>query len=334
MKKIFLLISTIFIVFFLVEIGLRLFYSKKSKFPQISSIKPFSPIQSDSVLGYTLKAGEFHFMYDQNYSFKSTHNKDGWRITSEDEFIGDRSIFIYGGSLFYGFGLNDSCTFPWKLQEELTSEDISVRNYSVFAYSPTSTLLLLKKQIARGEKPDMAVFTYATYNNARVVFTKQFSNTLYNNRSKFSDGVKYPYYRFNNDSLKLMYKEIKASSISYIQETEISKLLSKLLYKTDEKKYRSEEIHELIMMEMIDICKSYNIQPVIFNVSCEAVNSPSTQMFQSKEVPVISTSVNYMDTSFNLMPFDNHPNDFATDVYTKEFVDLLIDLCWIRNTGG
>lgn len=99
-RNVLLLIFSVFGVIFLFEIGLRLFYPVNPTLPKVSRIKPFSPIKSDSVLGYTLEAGEFLFEYEQDYSFQATHNNDGWRITGVYEIDAERKIFLYGGSFF------------------------------------------------------------------------------------------------------------------------------------------------------------------------------------------------------------------------------------------
>ena len=120
---------------FITEIIFRLIGEKPFD-PEVTieKITPCNPIVADSLLGYSLLSGRYTFHYKNGYSFCATHNKEGERIISSEK--SDQSlpkIAVYGDSNFYGFGLNDSQTWTYSLQQK--NNTINVINHSVFGYS-------------------------------------------------------------------------------------------------------------------------------------------------------------------------------------------------------
>jgi hypothetical protein len=96
----------VLIIFIIIEFIFRLIGEKPfNPAVTIEKITPSNPISNDSMIGYSLLPGKYTLHYKNGYSFTTTHNKFGERMTSNtDSFNGLPTIAIYGDSNFYGFG--------------------------------------------------------------------------------------------------------------------------------------------------------------------------------------------------------------------------------------
>ncbi|TQE67883.1 LA_2486 family SGNH/GDSL-type esterase [Leptospira noguchii] len=67
------------------------------------------------------------------FTFRVRVNEQGERIVSEEKIVPGRNpeVWLMGDSIAYGFGLNDSDTIAWKMQETLQRFGFQVRNLGV-----------------------------------------------------------------------------------------------------------------------------------------------------------------------------------------------------------
>jgi hypothetical protein len=70
------------------------------------------------------------------------------------------SIFVFGGSTIFGYGIPDNETVPSNLQTILAGQDreIAVYNFGRAYYFSTHEMLLFEKLLLSGIRPDVAVF--------------------------------------------------------------------------------------------------------------------------------------------------------------------------------
>ncbi|OVE74305.1 hypothetical protein BVX94_00780 [bacterium B17] len=80
----------------------------------------------------------------RSYEWSWRHDQDGCRVSSEDSSVyeGKPLVAALGCSMTYGYGVNDSDTYPWVLQEGLP--EYNVKNYGVNAYSLYQAQLMLE----------------------------------------------------------------------------------------------------------------------------------------------------------------------------------------------
>src|SRR5690349_18910554 len=123
MKKT-LLISILVVVILLIGCELRLRFAGSGPYtfkthPWKSSPRYF--IKSDSLLGFRLDTGVFHFTVGEKSS-SATNIFPGERITSFNDTPTDsdnrQRILFLGGHNVYGFGIKDEETFPFVFQSE------------------------------------------------------------------------------------------------------------------------------------------------------------------------------------------------------------------------
>lgn len=203
------------------------------------------------------------------------------------------------------------------------------RNFSVYGYSPVINLLTLKQNIRQGLVPDYAVFTFAAFNEERIVFTHQFKKLFYREENHLPNSFSYPFYQYEEDSLRIDYATFNDKGFVGHWDIRLTNLFGQLWYRNHKQRLRAKEVHAVIMLERIKICKDNNIVPILFDLSSDQKETEQHKMFEKAGAVVLTTSVDYMDKGFNLLPYDNHPNDTATSSYKNELVELLDSLVCI-----
>lgn len=323
MKYIFKLTMLVLIMFFFIEVILQIFgYEPFHPYPfKLKNIQPESSMRKDSLLGFSLKPGLYTYEYESGYCFTATHNKNGYRVCVGKTYSDSlEQINFYGGSLFYGFGLNDSLTLPWKLQSKL--DNFKINNFAIFGHSPVSTLLQLKKQIVENKTPKIAIITFASYDSDRVIFSWKFRRNLYSTKKNIKNNLNYVYARKVNNIIKFENENFNYTMFPLANKLASINMLEELIYAFKES-VDANDTHIAILKNIIDLCNKNNITPVLFSVTQDDFSVKSLEIFKNEGVITKMSNVNYMDEHYNLMPNDNHPNSNATTLYSLELLDLI-----------
>jgi len=92
----------------------------------------------------------------------TTVNAEGIRITPRLYDAQDAlKVFVFGGSTVWGFGVRDTCTIPFYIQQGLEEEmdrPVAVTNFGQNMYVSTQNLIELEMQLQAGNVPDAVVF--------------------------------------------------------------------------------------------------------------------------------------------------------------------------------
>lgn len=319
------IIFTLVLILIFSELLLRLlgFKTFEPFLLKLEDIQPANSMKTDSLLGFSLKPGTYTYIYEKDYSFVATHNDFGYRICS-DSICPDsiNKINFYGGSLFYGFGLNDSLSFPWKFQKKI--EGFKVNNFAIFGHSPVTTLLQIKQQIKDYKKPKYAVITYASYNADRTSFLYSFKRNLYANKKHINDNtLSYNYAKYIDDKIVLKKDKFYYKPLMFSTKSVTANLLNNVIEKYYDNKIDKEKVHLNIMIEIVNLCLDNSIKPVIFSVSNNEITINHLEKLKSLGANVIVSKVDFNMKKFNLLPFDNHPNSEATSLYTEELFNFM-----------
>lgn len=314
----------VFLIFLLItEIIFRIVGEKPFN-PEVTieKITPSNPIVVDSLLGYSLLPGKYTFHYQNGYSFVATHNKQGERFISNEKSLQDLpKLAVYGDSNFYGFGLNDSQTWTYKLQKK--NKTIYVVNHSVFGYSLFLNFLKYKKNLESGEKPIAAVFLIATYDLGRQTMNANARKNFVVNQD-VSKMYLYPYLELKNEKLLINKKPLKSSfvnilsrysSFSNFVETRINSILDdKIDYMT---------INNAVIDSICLISKKYKVQPIfalMYNDEVTQITKRKLDLLKCKNVYI---NYDLSNKKYSLLPYDNHPNSFTNTLYCNK-IDSII----------
>ncbi|MGD2035597.1 MAG: hypothetical protein PVF73_11105, partial [Bacteroidales bacterium] len=147
----------------------------------------------DDYLGYSSIPGEYYIslkdkILNKSHNFHVNIGKDGHRITSYVTKRGgfDNEIWIFGDSSTKGWGNNNETSFPFFLQNFLSTD--RVINYAENGYGNLHQYLQLKKEISAEESiPGIIVIVYADYFNVRNVAAPSFLKGFWYDAELFKD---------------------------------------------------------------------------------------------------------------------------------------------------
>jgi hypothetical protein len=118
----------------------------------------------DSLLGYTTRPGIVELPGAPGEWVSIRHNEEGQRaVEPADNYLDEserREIWILGGSIEYGLGLDDRETLPWLVYDRIRDLGVGearVTNQAVVGYSASQVYLQIERAIGWGERPSVLV---------------------------------------------------------------------------------------------------------------------------------------------------------------------------------
>jgi hypothetical protein len=308
---------------FITEIIFRLIGEKPFD-PEVTieKIKPCNPIVADSLLGYSLLSGRYTFHYKNGYSFCATHNKEGERIVSNKK--RDQSlpkIAVYGDSNFYGFGLNDSQTWTYNLQQK--NNTIHVINHSVFGYSLFLNYLKFKKNLESGESPLAAVFLVATYDLGRQTMNATARKNFVVNQ-KVSKMYMYPYLEIINGKLSVNRQPLKSSFVNTLSRySSFSNFVETRIYSLIDKKIDYKTINNAVIDSIYILSKKYKVKPIFALMYKDEATQYTKQKLDKLNCNSVYINYDLSNKKYSLLPYDNHPNAYTNLLYSNKIDSVL-----------
>ncbi|MFH1319485.1 MAG: hypothetical protein ABII90_02375 [Bacteroidota bacterium] len=331
--KVVILLSFIILFCVIYEVALR-----------IKGIQPFQPkihniiyepefiFAPSSTLGYTLKPGKFKFtMCDlDSLTFNPVHNNDSLRITralqSEKKYISKEKVYIYGASFTYGFGIEDSLTYPYLLQKAYPH--LNFVNFSVPGYGTIHALLLLKRAVMYNEIPSVVVINYSFYHDDTNTLPRKtretilrFSNMLNENFIKKSS---FPYADIDHGG-KLMIDYIPCGSF-YTEwllrrYSAFINFLEMKYNETEGKFYDNHMVSKKIINEIHKLCLKNNITLVVAGINNADLTREMLAYCDTLGILNSDISVDLSaESKFRLHPKDGHPNAPAHAEFANKYI--------------
>lgn len=292
--------------------------------------KPTAFIMPDTVLGWTLRPGTYDVSYcvQQNtISFTALHTTNNCRYTTTNDVnnLAKKHINIYGGSVVYGLGVNDSSSFPFLVQQKMP--DVVVRNKGVSAYSVLQMYLRFKKDIESGEKISDAVFVYQTELDERNVEGKRWEKALTGATEVKSDGVCFvPFLKEDKDTF-LLYKKADRDLFRGIRGTNksfILKLFENAWLSIITGKNVGRKASVYIMRQIHDLAQANGINTTIFMLS----NCDTEEMQHNCDsIGLYNTSliVDFDENSKWMIPHDGHLSELGNKWVADSLASCLIN---------
>ncbi len=312
------------------EIALRaLGFTPYSPSPTHVLAEPAGAVIPHPEYGISLNPGAYQITINEGLHYQATHLGDSSRLSfPPPDILPEKEIYFYGCSFTYGMGVSDEETFPALLQQSFP--EYRVKNYACPGWSSLHALLIMKKQLERGERPELAVLGYTSLQDAR----NQLSGIQQSYwREAMFPGLpetatrqaSFPYARQKGNSLKISYKPLaeferrwalsKYSATAYRLENAISNIRYGF---TD--KY---ELTERIIREMADLCREEGVRFILMALD-KSDSAEKLAVFCRKEhIEFVDATLDISDNRYNLSPYDSHPNKEAHQFYAQRIVSYL-----------
>jgi hypothetical protein len=279
-------------------------------------VKPEPAFTNDELLGYKMKPGVFDIYYPDNTYWTSTNNSEGFRITSLNNMHSKerKEIVILGDSFTHGSGIADNQTYPFLLQNYFTN--CSVKNMGVGGYGTVHAYLQLMN-IVRIENSKAIMYAYLGEHDNRhnlTVFKKMYPSKEILSSYKFA---------YIDENLNVTYKEYNYKPLPLISYSVFFNLLDDLLINIKSQSKKNHLIAQNVILAMNNFCK-HNGVPFIFIAINQDSNAQSMINFcKLNNILNIDISVDLSDEKYNLMPYDDHPNSFANELFANRLIAFL-----------
>lgn len=324
-RNTFIAIITLLSSLFCIELVMRTMGFKPwSPIPVQDDIvfQPFNPIYGDTTLGYCMKPGKFQITYNNEYSFRVTHNQDGYRIVrppneSVNTFKKKR-IMILGDSFTHGSGLNDNETYPWLLQSKIKGYD--VYNLGISGYGVANVLVQISNYFMP-DSGDICIYSYFFQHNNR--YERSVLKMIYAQPQMMgamgylcltdSNSVVYKPYNYN------MWLFSPHSALSNFSEDKYNRWV-------DNKENKNSFINAKKAVAFINnYCKKRGAVFILAGIRQKDGTKKMLDFCNNHGIPCIDISVDLDNPDFNQMPYDDHPNAYSNMIFTERIHCYLTD---------
>jgi hypothetical protein len=323
-----LLISSVLIILIAGEFALRL-----------AGYQPWRVIESNvaaksgdhffaehPTLGFTQLPGEFEISLTDDYEFRATNLSGGLRAThpvdaSDSEEKKDE-IWIFGGSVTYGWSLDDEETYPWLLQQRFPEYEIV--NFGVCGYGPLHGFIQFQEALKAGRKPKLVVLTYASYHDQRNTVSREFRKFMTGPWNKVQIS-KLPYARFDSEG-NLVYgmTELGYREFPFMRYSALAHFLE-MSYNTLQERFilRSHEVSKAIIDDFYKAATENGVELVVAGIWLDDLTEDVLATCRSQGIKAVNIGVDYgIPENLNL-PYDDHPSAYANRQYAQALETFL-----------
>ncbi len=311
----------LFLIFVLLEVGLRLIGFDYPQLPQRSFIvKPDEPFFiPHERYGFAMSPGKFEINQDDQLKWTSTQNENGYRITSDVSDTARPEIWIFGCSFTYGWGVDDDETYPWLLQEALP--EYTIKNYGVGAYGTLQSYYQLKDELEKGKKPELIVLAYLPFHDQRNTASRFWIRAISTHKKLLN--LQYPYARLEKDSLKYAYTTLSYQSVPGSSWSCASGFMEVMYNKWQDRSCKNSHVTRHLLKQISDDCTNANIPLVLCGLDSYPRAVDHLEKMNSSGLETLNIGLDLVSPEYTFLPVDPHPNQVAHRYYAKELTDFL-----------
>ncbi len=313
--SILLIFLSIFITIFFIEILLRI--NNQGPWGQLN-IERNDPIfnKPHKTLGWVPKEGSYEFQpfSEDGDKFEINILDDGSRkVTSKQINTKDDLIFL-GGSITFGWGVNDNQTFASKLQDNINN--YRIKNFSVGGYGTYQSFLRLEEILSKSNDIKVVVAIYVPHHSLRNIGDEFWLRTLTKHSKRGS--IELPYVSIDDNQELVRHKPISYIKTPLIDKLAISNKLAKRIMKfrlsgNEQNRYL---VTNEVFKEMNKITKEKKIKLVIANISNDdkALN-PYLETLITNKIDYFNCNIEATDNL--IIKGDGHPNELLHSKFSS-----------------
>ena len=277
-------------------------------------------IKRDSLLGYRLKPGAYEAIFYEGQSFVATHNREGHRRTvDEPDTVNKPEIWILGCSFTYGWGVNDTDTYPWKLQQQFPQ--YRVVNFGAPGYGGVQNYLQMKEAHHKGTAPALVVLAYASFHPERNVMANSWQRMLLTMLDSIANPV-FPMARLDSTGNC----SISQINIDYLPwwGQYYSGFIRMLEWRKNQRQLenlRPMTVTGALLDSFQTQCDEYGVPFVVVNIYQPHDSMP--QMIRKKGIAYYDISLDHNQPGMNNLPYDTHPSGAAHSYYADTLAPII-----------
>ncbi len=309
--------------FVLLEIAARVMGYRAYSVPSnnLKSISPKGPyFHKHEGLGYTHKSGVFDVTLITDYEFTTTHDPNGFRVTSEtpESHIGKPEIWMMGCSFTHGWSLQDNQTFPWLLQTEFA--DHRIRNMGISGYGTFQSRLLFQEMLKTEAKPKLVVYVYGKFHHFRNTFPRRHrkAQAPHNRMGPLS----LPYARFDESGELEYYETPLAYNPWPLMNVSAGVHMLESIYNTkDSRSHQADQVAAELVRRWAVFCKEQGIEFVVAGISSDS----QVMLDFCKDIGIknVFIAVPLSEDIHRNVPHDSHPSPLANTIYAERLTEFL-----------
>ena len=311
------------------EIALRLL-GEKLYVPVVFNIK-VEPggrfYQADPGLGYRHLPGKFTLTLPDGYGFQVTHGNNTLRITHPEQQDGESSgkpqIWIFGGSFTHGWGLNDSETYPWLLQERFPDHELV--NFGVGGYGTIHALIQFREALDSGISPRLVIVAYGSFHNTRNICSRLYRKAIIpHNRL---GELMLPCGRLgSHGELVVVQKKLGYTPLPFMTYSALMNRIERLYVSHEGKFRKSQEVTQAILKEMQNICQQRKILLLVATLTNDAGTQELNAFCQAQGIKTVDITVDLKVQENTNFPHDSHPSPKANQEYAQKLEPVIREM--------
>lgn len=327
-------ILLLFITFFLLEIGLRLFGLGPFELPKYSMIStPDRHLLPDPHLGVQLNPGKYEVTLNQQLKYTATHLENGYRSCGESH-VDDPLVAFYGCSFTYGTGVSDEQVYPYLLQEKFDS--LKIENRAVPGYGQAQILASLEDDLKKPHKPDVIVLNYNSFHNERNTLNASYRQKLrmgYEITKRDDAGIArfkcaHPFGILKNGKVELNVLSMQEinSTFPLISYSAVMHTLQNLWHLSSVDAAEDEKVTLAMMDQIHSICTKSGVKLVISTMTNDDITRRLIAHCKKRSITTIDISIDLSQKGFTNKPHDQHPSAKAHKIYAEKLTEFLRSL--------
>ena len=309
-KNILLIISSIFISLFAIELILRLVDHQPFIYRDTNSPHP-TIYKNDNITGWSNKKGIYQVKIDNYNTVVYKILDDGSRYSGNDLSNNKNKIILIGGSFTLGQALNDTDTFAYRLQKILKKFD--VKNFGSGGFGTYQSYLKLRELYEKFDNISYVLYFFVDHHEVRNIGDASWMEYL----SKLaSQPVKLPYVKLDNSLNLIEYAPLEYLTLPLSNHIVlISKIQKKIMrYILYSKKNEQVIATQKIILKINKLVKMNGGKFVMINLLSEENKKLDYENFtQKNNIPFIDCEVK-LDSN-HIVKNEGHPNELANKKY-------------------
>jgi hypothetical protein len=295
-------------------------------------------LSHDTVLGWKNRPGAHTVpssigdgsMYVKNYW------PNGARISRPNEAHNGPIMALLGCSITEGYGLGDSDTLGWKLQERWPG--VNVLNFGTAGYSGCQSLLRLEQLLAGPQIPQVVLYDFASFHTPRNVAAPDWLNLL--SELTAEQNAKMPYCDLSAGGGLETHALEGYTELPFRDSSALVRLIEQGLYAVSSwtRVRQAHTITENIFLRMKeDVEKKGALFAVVLigpPLADDILMQEYDRFLRSQGILTIPCLSELIDKPQYVVPGDNHPNGAMNELRAECVTRGLLDYCRQNRTSS